>query len=230
VGWATVAIPGSSTAVLDRPRDAGEERDADRERGPVGEVTGRPDDLARERNDASAGTTAPSRSVAPSSAPAGRSVEQRPAAFTDADAPDDDEPPFPDEYPGEPTLSSVQSGPVAGSPIQNGSVPGSPTQDGTAQKGPGQNGPAQKGPGQNGPLRNTPDAPQGRAGAANPDRADASAGGTARPKASVGFREPARYGEAVVRELLGARFIEEQQITPPSGGPGAGQGGPAWSR
>jgi DNA polymerase-3 subunit gamma/tau len=194
VGWATVAIPGSSTAVLDRPRDAEKERDAARERESIGEAAERPDDLAQERNDASAVTTAPSRSVAPSSASAGRSVDQRPAAFTDADAPDDDEPPFPDEYPGEPTLSSVQNSPA-----------------------------------QNSPLQNTPDAPQGRAGAANSDRTDASAGGTAQPKASVGFREPARYGEAVVRELLGAKFIEEQQVTPPSGG-GAGQGGAAWSR
>jgi DNA polymerase-3 subunit gamma/tau len=180
--------------VLDRPRDAEKERDAARERESIGEAAERPDDLAQERNDASAVTTAPSRSVAPSSASAGRSVDQRPAAFTDADAPDDDEPPFPDEYPGEPTLSSVQNSPA-----------------------------------QNSPLQNTPDAPQGRAGAANSDRTDASAGGTAQPKASVGFREPARYGEAVVRELLGAKFIEEQQVTPPSGG-GAGQGGAAWSR
>jgi DNA polymerase-3 subunit gamma/tau len=223
LGWATVAIPGSSTAVLDRPRDAGEERDAARERGRVGEAAERLDDGAQERNDASAVTTTSSRSVAPSSAPAARSVDQRPAAFTDADAPDDDEPPFPDEYPGEPTLSSLQNGSMPGSSVQNGSVPGSPMQN-----GPLQNGPAQNRPADNSPLRNTPDAPQGRAGAASSDRADASAGGTARPKASVGFREPARYGEAVVRELLGAKFIEEQQITPPSGG-GAGQGGPAWS-
>jgi hypothetical protein len=38
-----------------------------------------------------------------------------------------------------------------------------------------------------------------------------------------------RYGEAVVRELLGAKFIEEQQITPPSSS--GGTGGPAgWQR
>jgi DNA polymerase-3 subunit gamma/tau len=41
---------------------------------------------------------------------------------------------------------------------------------------------------------------------------------TERPAMTVGFRERPRYGEAVVRELLGAKFVEEQQITPPSGG------------
>jgi DNA polymerase-3 subunit gamma/tau len=31
-----------------------------------------------------------------------------------------------------------------------------------------------------------------------------------RQQASVAFQEPQRYGESVVRELLGATFIEEQ--------------------
>jgi DNA polymerase-3 subunit gamma/tau len=64
----------------------------------------------------------------------------------------------------------------------------------------------------------------------NPNRRDASSG-PAGAKASVGFREPARYGEAVVRELLGAKFLEEQQIAPAQGGQGSGQGGqPGWAR
>jgi DNA polymerase-3 subunit gamma/tau len=36
-----------------------------------------------------------------------------------------------------------------------------------------------------------------------------------RPVANVGFQAPQRYGEAVVRELLGATFVEEQQLDEP---------------
>ena len=39
-----------------------------------------------------------------------------------------------------------------------------------------------------------------------------------RSKAAATSREPTRYGEAVVRELLGAKFIEEQRVEPRQGG------------
>ncbi len=116
----------------------------------------------------------------PSETTAERPSSTTPSQFapgpTDADAPDDDEPPYPDDQTAEPAASSA------------------PAAFSTAAAAASES-PARK-----------QDAPT-------------------RPKTSVGFREPARYGEAVVRELLGATFIEEQQVTPP---PGQNQSG--WSR
>ncbi|MGA0568169.1 DNA polymerase III subunit gamma and tau [Rathayibacter sp. KR2-224] len=235
VSWSTVPIPGSSaTAVLERPSDESDQTEPD---GPVTEpqVADRPRDNQ------------------PTAGPA-------PTQFTDAEAPDDDEPPFPDEYPGEPSLASLagsaapsfaaspsatqrtstQSRPTASPapqpapPTVQGSAGGdlsrasSPSagSSGASSSGTGSSGanPSGANPAGANPIGANPTG-------ANPNRRDAASDRSARATASVGFREPARYGEAVVRELLGAKFIEEQEITSTrSPGASAGAGGSGWSR
>ena len=49
---------------------------------------------------------------------------------------------------------------------------------------------------------------------ADPPAAPAPASATAAEAAPAADHDSARYGEAVVRELLGANFIEEQQVAP----------------
>ncbi|GAB3398696.1 hypothetical protein GCM10027568_36070 [Humibacter soli] len=157
---------------------------------------------------ASATAPAPSTSVteAPADRPAPRteSAPSVPPPPTDADAPDEDDPPYPDD-PGADWAASAAPSDSAAAPA---------------------------------PQQTAPSTPAGRGASPATSNADAASVRTtptaapedqqAKPKTSVGFREPARYGEAVVRELLGAKFIEEQQVAPGSGS--ASGSGSGWQR
>jgi len=231
VSWATVAIPGSSaTAVLERP-----------ESEPAGDVRVEPEtarvesDPARVESDsatptvlapaAASSTEAGARGGATDGRTAAGATDGRTAAggstepapgmreLTDADAPDDDEPPYPDDDADDAAPRSTAA------PVSNRAftAPGPGAPAGTVQAAPSADIPS-------------PDIPNGAAPGTSPRGAKASEA-PARPKTSVGFREPSRYGEAVVRELLGAKFIEEQEVEPRQGGSAQGspsQGG--WAR
>ncbi len=172
-GWATVAIPGSpaATAVLDRPERA------DLRAAAVGaeDASSPRDTVASSARFADGGW---GRSIVPDVEP------------SDADAPDEDEPPFPDDLPEHPVPASGGSADI--------DPPGASPSDGASAVV---------------AATTVSDGARGE---------EERHGG--RTKTSVGFREPARYGEAVVRELLGARFIEEQEIVPPAGRQGAQPG------
>ena len=223
VGWETVAIPGSATAVLERPLDhAAPDEAADVPRS--AERTASAEDArggAAQRNEPArneparneAATTqidsaAGSRSATSASDDEGWYVGPDDAAVPDdavpddAAAPDDTEPPFPDDG----SVTDGAPAPGAATPMPAaGTTAGSPSQG----------------------IRTEQDGPSPTS--QNPNRRNDARGASAQPKASVGFGAPVRYGEAVVRELLGAKFIEEQQITPPSSS--GGTGGPAgWQR
>jgi DNA polymerase-3 subunit gamma/tau len=135
--------------------------------------------------------TQPTQPAQPAPAPApARPAVVDPSLPNDNDAPPaDDEPPYPDPY-----------GDAYAEPVAIGSV--------TAGIAPGITRPASS----------APAAPQSSAPAAAPAQAPAPARAPqqsssrvvtpAHPKAST------RYGESVVREILGASFIEEQPHTP----------------
>jgi DNA polymerase-3 subunit gamma/tau len=246
VGWATVTIPGSSaTALLDRP-GAGEQSEpavSDRTESPsdathlgAGEKYSAAEPVGMASSRPSGPATDAGSSRPPVEAAVG-GIAERSIAFSEEEPPDDDEPPFPDEYPGDPRLSSIQNAqpmPSAAQGAQTAQAAQASASAAASSSAPA--GFAGKGeraqPNATGPSVDPSGAqPVSRAAAGhNPNRRDASSG-PAGAKASVGFREPARYGEAVVRELLGAKFLEEQQIAPAQGGQGSGQGGqPGWAR
>ncbi|MHA7987371.1 DNA polymerase III subunit gamma and tau [Rathayibacter sp. CAU 1779] len=188
-GWPTVAIPGAATAVLERPDD-----DASSPQQPLQEQQS----SQEERPVAVA--PSPARVAEPATARAGqRAGDARPAEMstdTDADgwyvgpdAPDDDEPPFPDD--GESTARVTGGTSVGVGVVATHGATSAPAGGDAATR------PTVK------------DEPDGPSASADPARGEQ---GPAKRKASVGFREPARYGEAVVRELLGAKFIEEQEV------------------
>jgi DNA polymerase-3 subunit gamma/tau len=66
------------------------------------------------------------------------------------------------------------------------------------------------------PYENVAEAPRSTPAGAAPERAK-TAPAASGPGRNVAFQEPQRYGEAVVREILGASFIEEQPA-PGNGG------------
>jgi len=154
---------------------------------------------------ASSPATSSSVTEAPTDRPAPRteSTPSVPPPPTDADAPDEDDPPYPDD-PGadwataaEQTVSPAETAPQRTAPSTPAGQGASPATSIADVS----------------PARTTP-------------AAGASEDAPAKPKTSVGFREPARYGESVVRELLGAKFIEEQQVAPGSGS----ASGSGWQR
>ncbi|MCP2032051.1 DNA polymerase-3 subunit gamma/tau [Okibacterium sp. HSC-33S16] len=128
--------------------------------------------------------------VAPNAAPAAPAVVD-PSLPNDNDAPPlDDEPPYPDPY-GDPYAEPVAIGSVTAA-----IAPGIARSNATA--------PVPVAPQQTAPAA----APQGAPTPARAPQPSTRVVTPAHPKAN------SRYGESVVRELLGASFIEEQPHTP----------------
>jgi DNA polymerase-3 subunit gamma/tau len=245
VGWATAVIPGSSaTAVLERPQPEKHEaeRDDDAEhsetKGAVRSVDGQGLDtqgLDAQGLDAQGldaqGLDAQSLNAQDPDArnPSSQNSGVRPSGTEEPDdlPPDDEEPPFPDEYPGDPTLSSLSPAAVAARsrPVDPPSTAQAADEAAPPPALAADAAPPQSPEADDAAPSSVQSTAQSPSTGGNPNRRDAGER-TGRPSASVGFREPARYGEAVVRELLGAKFVEEQQITPPPGT--AGRSG--WSR
>ncbi|MBG6214654.1 MULTISPECIES: DNA polymerase III subunit gamma and tau [unclassified Cryobacterium] len=210
-GWATVAIPGSPNgpalpAVADVAADAS--------------------------TPATSEQPLPSAAAIPVSSPAsessfGRSfMPSAPSQGQDEPPFDDVPPPFDDDAPPEmdapaeervPTyvshqeVSAVQASPGQGEQPRDEPQPHAGSQN-PGQQDPGQQDPGQQSPGQQSPGQQDP----GQQSAPTPRRhpnASGQRGTTKDPARAPSFAEKQRYGEAVVREILGATFIEEQPYT-----------------
>lgn len=154
-------------------------------------------------------TVAPTPPAAPAPAPRATAAPARP--LSDATPPDDFDAPPPDD---EPPYPDPQGDPGYSEPVAIGDVPSvippgrfapapSAGRPGTAPAAPTA-APAGRAAPPDGPVT-TPASPQ-----AAPPSARPTGRQPAHPAAST------RYGESVVRELLGASFIEEQPHTPPT--------------
>ncbi|MGN6206546.1 DNA polymerase III subunit gamma and tau [Humibacter sp.] len=201
LGWETVAIPGAATAVLERPLDDTAPDRADDVSGSSAN-TAQPSSVDDGRSGAAPDGQAPGL-ASPASSASTSDDEGWYVGPDDEAVPDDEEPPFPDDY------ASASGSPASGAPAPDTRIPAAAAS--TDASAP----------------RESSTEPASPSGSQNPNRRNDAGTASNRPKASVGFGGPTRYGEAVVRELLGARFIEEQQITPPSG---AGGGASGWQR
>jgi DNA polymerase-3 subunit gamma/tau len=134
-------------------------------------------------------------------APAARAAAPAPAAPAPSTAglpddlpPDDLEPPEEIEPPYESAVPEEPAGDWAAAP---------PEPD--VEVAPERTAPQQRAAGRPAPARQAPERPA-------PERS-APASGARTPT----FQAPQRYGEAVVREILGARFLEEQPAPPTMG-------------
>jgi len=226
-GWATVVIPGSAAALAAGESAAAEPAVID----PTGTVS-RPDatgsfGAAATETFGAPGMTAPTGTTAcsaptarqpgaaattgsqagPASRPAASAPEYAPEP--DFEPPFDDEPPY-DEYPPDPQQYSAPQAPRTGRPAQQapGQQASRAPQSAAAQSAAGQPTAAQSGGPQGAPA-SAPGA-AGQAGAAPA----APRGSGAPARRAPAFAEKQRYGEAVVREILGATFIEEQPHDP----------------
>ena len=100
--------------------------------------------------------------------------------------------------------------PASAGPTSAGPTNAEPTSAGPTATGPTSAGPTSAGPTNAEPARAQP-------AGAQPEKAQPASAQPAKaqpPKAAAPDHDSARYGEAVVRELLGANFIEEQQVAP----------------
>ena len=125
---------------------------------------------------------------------------------------DDEPPPYDEEFPPDLHANGAQSGrfqPPAARATAPAPSSGMGTGAGTsAQSGP-QAGSGTQGRSQAGPGTQTATQPRTQGQAANP------AGGAASvARRGPAFAEKQRYGESVVREILGATFLEEQPHDP----------------
>nr|WP_277348516.1 DNA polymerase III subunit gamma and tau [Planctomonas sp. JC2975] len=231
-GWETVAIPGAATAVLERPQESASDTRPSEVEHSAGASASATDPAART---ASASSTEDGLDPRPAVAPSTDTDDE--GWYVGPDAPDDEEPPFPDDGgAGGAAVGSDDGGTKADLRTEAAAadtVPSTPAKTiptPTSANPAGQSAPVSA-PASGGAASSTPsgEVDAGSAATASSSRNDRASSrndqGASRAKASVGFREPARYGEAVVRELLGAKFIEEQEVSQP------GQSGSSgWSR
>jgi DNA polymerase-3 subunit gamma/tau len=204
VGWETVAIPGAATAVLERPH----EDTAASAPTPTAAVQA---PSAPPASPASPAPSAPSASSTPAPVPPTVPGTDDEGWYVGPDAPDDEEPPYPDD-----DTASVPAdvSPAAAAPATDRRSNADRQSNPDGRSNPDRQSNAD---GQSNPDR--PAEPE-----SNPGRRQERGNPPSRPKASVGFAAPSRYGEAVVRELLGAKFIEEQQVE------ARGQSQSGWAR
>jgi len=205
----TVAAPAPKSAPRQAPAESASSNPAPAGSGPVD--SGPVDSwatVAIPREAPAAAEPAPIGVVAASLAPADRpaaatapALDEQPPAPDDADAPPEDlEPPF-DPGP-EPELDAA--------PVREAPAPGRASEPGAAMPAAPQASRATeaKSAGEPRPAARTTAAPSQRGG---------------RPGGSAGGFQ--RYGEAVVREVLGATFLEEVEAPPPPGRGGYGERG-----
>jgi len=201
-GWATVVIPGSAAALAAAETAATEP-------AIVAPAATTPASAPAPSAQAGSAQPAPAQSATAQSAPArSESVQPAPApsaAPQSAPAPDyapepdfeppfDEEPPY-DDFPPDPQQFSA--------PPASARDTRPATQAPRQQQAPNASAPAQA-PGQQAPGASAQSAPN----------ASAPRGGGAPSRRAPAFAEKQRYGEAVVREILGATFIEEQPHDP----------------
>ncbi|MFE4948711.1 DNA polymerase III subunit gamma and tau [Leifsonia sp. NPDC056665] len=142
----------------------------------------------------------PAPAAVPSAAPATDEVPP-----DDLEAPEEIEPPYESEVPEEP------EGDWAAAPsAAETAVTSTATQRDAVRPAPERQAAERPAPGQSAPQRPATDRPAATRPA--PERS-APASGARTPT----FQAPQRYGEAVVREILGARFLEEQPAPPMNG-------------
>jgi len=134
---------------------------------------------------------------------------------------DDVPPPFDDDVPPEmdapadervPSYSAQAEASVSQASSEPGGQPRGSNQSAAGQRNSGQQGAGQPNAGQ--PRTGQPNT--GQQGGASPRQhpnASAPRSGAKDPSRAPSFTEKQRYGEAVVREVLGATFIEEQPYT-----------------
>jgi len=202
-GWATVVIPGSAAALAAAETLAEEPALAPIHGVPA--AAGAPAASASPADTVPSDTgarTAPSAPADVPSAPVSSSAPQpsAPAApgydyapEPDFDPPFDEEPPPYDDLPPDPQRFSAPGGGPGSQPTAQ---PPAAPQQARGQQAPGQ-------------------APAAGASATAAPAASAPAGQRGAPaRRSPAFAEKQRYGEAVVREILGATFIEEQPHDP----------------
>ncbi|MGO4536606.1 DNA polymerase III subunit gamma and tau [Leifsonia sp. 2MCAF36] len=186
--WATATIPSSAAAVVETAAVATSAAVATLER-PIADPSAGQAPAARASAAQPAVTAPPTPSVRPTVTPA---PDEPP--FDDVPPPEI-EPPYEPPVPEEPTgdWAAAPSAGSAGRPVEEGaSAPASTRTAPDAQRAP---------------------SGAGAAGARSSRSASAPATGSRTPT----FQQPQRYGEAVVREILGATFIEEQPAPPTPG-------------
>jgi DNA polymerase-3 subunit gamma/tau len=196
-GWATVAIPGPASAA---PVATGS---AEAPNGPS--VTAAPD-AARSAVSTPAASSAPSARTASAVIEADRPAIPFTDPFTDAEPPFDEEPPpYDDEVPPEPDApESEPSGWAASAPTEP--APWAPA-PGLPVSAPSTASTAPAAPATTPAVPAAPAAGPVPGQASRPSKPTTSSRPGNKPPA---FEEKQRYGESVVREILGATFLEEQ--------------------
>ncbi|MBX0300952.1 DNA polymerase III subunit gamma and tau [Cryobacterium sp. 1639] len=209
-GWATVVIPGSAAALSAAETAAAEPAvssfpgTAPAPAAPA--APARPASAAPAAPAAAQPRTSAGTASAPDGSPAVEPVRDY-APEPDFEPPFDDEPPPYDDFPPDPQQFSAPP------EFDRGARPAT-QQSPRTQSAPGQ----QRAAGQDQPGQAQPGPQQARGQqSASAPAASAPAGNGQRgapARRSPAFAEKQRYGEAVVREILGATFIEEQPHDP----------------
>ncbi|WP_174843189.1 DNA polymerase III subunit gamma and tau [Cryobacterium glaciale] len=208
-GWATVAIPGSPNgpavpALADDPTEVP---------APAAAALAAPQPNA---------DAAPAASGTPQSTVSSAATSTPSSALQHDDEPpfDDVPPPFDDDVPPEMDAPADERVPNYSAPAEASAVQASPDQRRQQQGAPGQSSAqrdsAQRDAGQpNAGGLNSGQPNVGQRDSAQREHPNASGprGTTKGPSRAPSFAEKQRYGEAVVREILGATFIEEQPYT-----------------
>ncbi|TFC24421.1 DNA polymerase III subunit gamma and tau [Cryobacterium sp. TMT1-3] len=213
-GWATVAIPGSPDGPALPVTDDDTAHAPDTSAAPPVNVQAAPDSPPPVR--------APSvRAAEPPGGPS--SDEPWPAASFASPSRDDEPPfhdvppPFDDEVPPEIDAPADERVPDYEAHAEVSALPASPDQRRQQQGVPGQNSGQQNSGQHNSGQHNSgqrdsgqQNSGQGQRDSAQRQHPNASGQRTKSPSRAPSFAEKQRYGEAVVREILGATFIEEQ--------------------
>ncbi|WP_233194970.1 DNA polymerase III subunit gamma and tau [Cryobacterium sp. M91] len=215
-GWATVAIPGSPDGPA-LPALVDDTTDAPALASPAAPISDVPDAASVSASSSSSTPVLAPSSLAGSASPRGDEppFDDAPPPFDDDDAPPEMDAPAEERVPdygadAESSASQLSSGQPSSAGQQDSRrsgqqnaahAPGQPNGQPNGQRNAGQPSDQQNRGLQSAPVqRQHPNASGQRGAAKDPSRAPS-------------FAEKQRYGEAVVREILGATFIEEQPYT-----------------
>ncbi|TFD20135.1 DNA polymerase III subunit gamma and tau [Cryobacterium sp. TMS1-13-1] len=212
-GWATVAIPGSPNGPA-LPALVDDTTDAPAPASPAAPISDVPDAASVSASSSSSSTPV----LAPSSLAGSASPRRDEPPFDDAPPPfDDDDAPPEMDAPAEERVPDYGADAEASASQLSSGQPSSAGQQDSRRSGQ-QN--AAHAPGQPNGQRNAgqPSDQQNRGQQSAPvqrqhPNASGQRGAAKDPSRAPSFAEKQRYGEAVVREILGATFIEEQPYT-----------------
>ncbi|TFC76721.1 DNA polymerase III subunit gamma and tau [Cryobacterium sp. TMS1-20-1] len=224
-GWATVAIPGSPNGPA-LPAVVDDTTDAPAPASPAAPISDVPDAASVSASSSSSTPVSAPSSLADSASPRRDEppFDDAPPPFDDDDAPPEMDAPAEERVPdygadAEASASQLTSGQPSSAGQQDSRRSGQQN----AAHAPGQQPSGQQGqqiPGQPNDQRNAgqPSDQQNRGQQSAPAQrqhpnASGQRGAAKDPSRAPSFAEKQRYGEAVVREILGATFIEEQPYT-----------------